>query len=357
MTLHKEYKKFLADGCLHVKDSTRANYERVLSYFPEPEDQKIATYLRDMLKNDSANATVELHKTIAKAALNFLGKETDKINLVKIGSAKEITIQDLYTKEELQTIFNSANNTRDRAMFRVLYESASRARELLSMSFEGLEFHENGTATVIVTGKTGTRKIPLYESVPALRDWINVHPNGEGKLWVALNKEPTGIAYQTLYGTIKKALRSAGILEDKRRIIHSFRHTRITELVKKGVRGQALNKLVGWRKGSNMESVYVHLSDHDVQNELEHKIFGLGEKAEEPQPLIKAEVCPRCGERNAEDTAICTNCNMPLSNDAVVKALSKETEIDKLKAEVEGLAAMVKMLVSKGKELTEKEIE
>ncbi len=119
------------------------------------------------------------------------------------------------------------------------------------------------------------------------------------------------------------AIERVGITRKVKRIVHNLRHTRITELVRLGIRGQALSKLVGWTKRSNMEAVYVHLSTEDVKNELHAKVFGIATKREKPRPLLESMTCPRCKTHNDQTARICSDCSMPLSNDAIVKALEK----------------------------------
>ena len=90
----------------------------------------------------------------------------EELSAVKIPRRKDsVTIKDLYTREELRKILDATHHTRDRAMVEVLYESAFRASELLSMTFQGVAFQEDGTALVTTTGKTGTRQIPIFRSI------------------------------------------------------------------------------------------------------------------------------------------------------------------------------------------------
>jgi hypothetical protein len=47
------------------------------------------------------------------------------------------------------------------------------------LKIKDVVFKTNGTqqyAEVLVNGKTGTRHIPLFYSVPYIKDWIDSHP-------------------------------------------------------------------------------------------------------------------------------------------------------------------------------------
>ncbi len=302
-----------------------------------------------------APKTAQARRSIIFQALRFLGREEQIEELRKVKLARvpdSVTVEDLYTKEELALIFQHCRNPRDRAMLQVLYEGAFRAGELLSMTFKNIQFEEDGTATVIVSGKTGTRQVPLFASVPALREWMNHHPTGKGAMWVRLRGRfgdgPLG--WSGLYITVQTVLKNADI-KSKKKLVHMFRHTRITELVRLGVRGQTLHKLVGWTKKSNMEAVYVHLSSDDVMNEVRTKVFGLEKDEEQQEPSIKPLKCPRCQEVNEPSARYCSKCNMPVSQDAIVQELEKkrgsDARIEDLEKKMEQLAEALNWMAGK----------
>ena len=323
ISLHKEYENYLKDQT-HVKPSTLHLLRAKLRILPTP-DKLTAAWFRLRMKKVSP-ATIKGEVALAKRFLKWSDRgfshlEKDKLQLPKIEDT--VTVEDLYTKKELAAILKNCNNTRDRAMIEVLYESATRATELLSMTFKNTTFNDDGTATIVISGKTGTRRIPLYQSVPALKTWLNVHPIGKGPIWLRLIRPYAVIGARHLHHIMELILDRAEIT-NKKKLVHMLRHTRITEFVKLGVRGQALAKLVGWTKKSNMEAVYVHLSTEDVTNEVHAKVFGIGTEREEAKPLLESMICPRCKTQNIQDARICSDCNMPLSNDAIMKALQQQ---------------------------------
>lgn len=320
---NEEYERFLEDQS-HVKDSTLNLMRAKLKQFPEP-DKLTGAWFRKRMKEISPT-TVKTEVALARRFLKWSGRDTSELEKSKLKLPRieeSVTVADLYTKDELAVIFASCIHTRDRAMLEVLYESAARASEILSMSFKNTTFNEDGTTTIIIKGKTGTRPVPLFESVPALKTWLNAHPIGKGPIWCSLRRPHNTITSRQLYQVLQHALDRAGI-KGKKRIVHMLRHTRATELVRLGIRGQVLSKLLGWTKKSNMEAVYVHLSTEDVTNEVHSKVFGIANKQEAPKPLLESSTCPRCNTKNTQDARICSNCNMPLSNDAIVKALQEQ---------------------------------
>ncbi len=333
INLHPDYRLYL-DAQTHLKTSSVETRERILSKVPPPDELTVEWWRNETRR--IAPKTAQARRSIIFQALRFLGREdlVEELRKVKLARVPDsVTVEDLYTKEEIKLIFQHCQHTRDRAMLQVLYEGALRAGELLSMKFDNVEFREDGTATIIVSGKTGTRQVPLFASVPALKEWMNHHSEGNGHIWVRLIQPFKQITWSGLYLCVQTVFARAQIT-DKKKLVHMFRHTRITELVKLGIRGQILHKLVGWTKRSNMEAVYVHLSTADVENEVRVKAFGLAEDEERYEPIIKPIKCPRCENTNEPQARYCKNCNMPIADDAIVKALQqqerKREEIEQL---------------------------
>lgn len=326
----KTYNAFLEVQASGVSESTLNLMQKQFNRFPDP-DGLTASHFRKRIKQ-VAPSTVRAEVALAKRFLQWADRDTselDKKNL-KLPRVKDsVTVEDLYTADELASILKACMHTRDRAMLEVLYESAARSSELLSMTFKNTAFNDNGTATITISGKTGTRKVPLYESVASLRTWFNSHPTGEGAIWCNSKRDDKGkynvISGRRLYATLQLALDRAGI-KDKKRIVHMMRHTRATELVRKGLKGQYLSQMMGWTKKSNMESVYVHLSTEDMSNEIHAKIFGLGTKEKEAKPLLESTTCPKCNTKNPQGSRICSKCSMPLSDDAIVAAFQQQED-------------------------------
>lgn len=353
MTIHKLYRKFLSEQT-HLQESSLTTMTRIVSSFPAPTKLN-GEWLRER-SSEVTPSTVHTHKSHAIRFLKWwivkdntkkskAQEQIESIRHVRLPRIKRtVTVEDLYTRKELEQIFMAAKHTRDQALVQVLYESAFRASELLSMTFKRVKFDDDGTATVIVNGKTGTREIPLYRSVPALKAWMTVHPIQKGKLWIVLkHKKYNDIVYNSLYNLVSRVLTDAGLLKEKKRIIHMFRHTRATELVRMGVRGIPLQKFMGWKTG-DMEQVYVHLSTLDVNNEIRSKVFGIDPIDAAPTPLLTSTKCPRCEHQNDSCALVCQKCNMPLSNDAIVQRL---TEKESLQERVDNLEKMLVMMAEK----------
>lgn len=203
------------------------------------------------------------------------------------------------------------------------------------MRFEDVEFKDDKTALISLTGKTGTRQVPIMESVPALRDWMNLHPTGKGEIWVrhTRKKDEEGnimfspLTGSQLYSIVRALVKKAGLGRPVRRVVHMFRHTRATDFVRLDIRGMALKKLMGWEAKSNMEAVYVHLAFDDVENEVKAKIFGLGEQVPPPEVVMKAILCPRCDTLNKAGARLCQECGTPLTLKEALEKLDTQQRV------------------------------
>ncbi|MFN3621454.1 MAG: zinc ribbon domain-containing protein [Nitrososphaerales archaeon] len=115
-----------------------------------------------------------------------------------------------------------------------------------------------------------------------------------------------------------------------------MRHSRATFLASKLTEAQ-MNQVFGWRQGSDMPSIYVHLSGRDVDDAI-LGVYGL-KKAEVVEPKLKPKMCPRCKMSNTVDARFCSRCGLALDvkaaaeleearsrSDAVMDMLMKDSE-------------------------------
>ncbi|MGC8993727.1 MAG: tyrosine-type recombinase/integrase, partial [Candidatus Aenigmatarchaeota archaeon] len=223
------------------------------------------------------------------------------------------------TMEEINKMIEVCDNLRDKALISVLYESGCRASEILDLKIKDLEFDEYG-GVLIVRGKTGSRRIRLISSIPALKEWLNVHPrknDPNASLFCSLAKNNKGSPLDVcgLHFIVKEIAKKAGI--NKRVYPHLFRHTRATHLAKY-LTEQELKIYFGWAKGSDMPGVYVHLSGRDVENKI-LQISGVKPKESESLPTLPTIKCYRCGEENSSGNKFCWKCGAPLQQKTIEK--------------------------------------
>lgn len=75
---------------------------------------------------------------------------------------------------------------------------SARPHEILNLKIKDIIFktvNEYQYAEVLVNGKTGTRHIPLIQSIPYIKDWLSNHPsrnNPKSPLFVCLGRRGMG---------------------------------------------------------------------------------------------------------------------------------------------------------------------
>jgi hypothetical protein len=88
---------------------------------------------------------------------------------------------DLWSAEDDSLFLKYCPNPRDRCYHAMSRDSAARPHELLKLRIKDVVFKltpdKKQYAEILVNGKTGTRPIPLIDSIPYIKDWItNHHP-------------------------------------------------------------------------------------------------------------------------------------------------------------------------------------
>jgi hypothetical protein len=205
-------------------------------------------------------------------------------------------------------------------------------------------------AEILVNGKTGQRHIPLINSIPYLKDWLDEHPqrtNPNAPLICGFRKSlGTPMLEASLYNlyqnykqvTYPKLLIDASIPpEDKREITELLkkpwnpyvrRHSALTEK-SKFLKESILRAHAGWSKESDMPSVYIHYFGNESSESI-LEAYGLKTKPEEINKM-RPRQCPNCKEANKIDSKFCAKCRMVLTYDAYTETVEQnEKQSDKL---------------------------
>jgi site-specific recombinase XerD/ribosomal protein L40E len=224
----------------------------------------------------------------------------------------EILPEDLLTEEDVMRLVNAADNPRDKAFIITLYESGARIGELGSMLIRDVKFEEGYTALTL-KGKTGSRRVIVVASTPYLMAWIQNHPlrgRPNAPLWVNMGtvNRYKPMSYPALAKILKVAAERAGL--KKKVHPHKLRHSRATFLASKLTEAQ-MNQVFGWRQGSKMPSIYVHLSGRDLDEAI-LGVYGLRKRSEEGEAKLKPKICPRCQTPNQFDARFCVRCGLAL---------------------------------------------
>jgi ribosomal protein L40E len=89
-----------------------------------------------------------------------------------------------------------------------------------------------------------------------------------------------------------------------------------------------MNQVFGWKQGSDMPSIYVHLSGRDLDDAI-LGVYGL-RKVEEKEPKLKPKICPRCNTSNAFDARFCMKCGLALDLKAAQEIEERMQKADEI---------------------------
>lgn len=258
--------------------------------------------------------TIYTYKVIIKKFWKWLKKTEDaypeEVKWIKprVKNRTHKLPEELLTEEDIKKLIEVADNTRDKAFVAMLYESGCRIGEIATLTIKNVSFPDSYGCIIIVSGKTGDRRIRLIEASSYLAKWISSHPfrdNPESPLWIKLCLKS---AQAITYTAFTKILKELAVKADIKKRIHPhlFRHSRATKLANYLTEAQ-MKEIFGWTQASDMASIYVHLSGRDTDEAI-LKLHGLKKDAKE----VKPKICPRCKHSNPITSDICEQCGLAL---------------------------------------------
>ncbi|MEF9673435.1 site-specific integrase [Pseudomonas sp. PCH446] len=137
----------------------------------------------------------------------------------------------------------------------IAYETAMRRSEILKLTVNCL--HLDARIADVVDGKNGTRSVPLtLRAVELFREAIR-HANSE--------RTPRGRLFTVMPHSVSQAIRKArnkANLDSSIRL-HQLRHTRITNVAKKGFNNAQI-MIVSGHRDTRSVARYSHLNAKDV---------------------------------------------------------------------------------------------
>lgn len=261
-------------------------------------------------------------------------------------SNRRVLPEELLTTEDLQTMLKAAGkDPRDKAFIMTLWESGCRIGEILGLRVKHAVFDEYGVI-LRVSGKTGERRVRIVSSAPLISAWLTHHPDRDhpdAPLWVQSKDE--AFTYDAARMMLRRRAKQAKIKKDVNP--HMFRHSQASELANDLTEAQ-MNEYFGWRQGSKMPAIYVHLSGRNIdQKILEMKGVKKPERHEER--VVKA--CTRCGHINPPNGRYCMKCALPLDLKAALEIEEKRKRADDTMSRLLGDPDIQALVVRKIKDL------
>ena len=280
---------------------------------------------------------------------------------------------DLWTQQDDLLFLKYCPTKREKCYHAISRDSSCRPHEIVKLKIKDIVFKTTGKsqyAEALVNGKTGSRPIPLIDSIPYLKDYLDhEHPQpgnpnaplicGSGK---GLGRHISAMRINMIYAEFRKQifpklLESPNVLpEDKQRIRELLkkpwnpyirRHSALTEkstILKEHI----LRQHAGWSGSSQMHLKYLHYFGNE-SNESLLEAYGIIDKGIQLDQL-RPKQCPNCNEPNKLDSKFCANCRMILSYDAYSQSLERQEEM-MTQATVNQLSEEVFMLRQQVEEL------
>lgn len=260
---------------------------------------------------------------------------------------------DIWDIKEHAIFLKYCPDKRDRCYHALANDMSARPHEILNLRISDIRFNvtENGTQYAevrISDGKTGPRTVPLIDSLPYLKEWIEDHPSGNSpESWLFVSKSTNtygtkltydGLAYR--YSDYYKKIYFPKLLADKsvpesdkafiRNLltkpwnVYILRHSALTEK-SQFLSDSALKDHAGWSMSSKMPQVYVHLRGESSKLLLEQR--GIMKKQDQQTAkALKARQCTNCSEPNKPDSKFCSRCRMILSYEAYKETIDQQKQ-------------------------------
>ena len=258
---------------------------------------------------------------------------------------------DLWSKEEDLLFLRYCPSKRDKCYHAISRDSSARPHEILGIKIREIHFKltsdQKQYAEIHINGKTGTRSIPLFDSLPYLKDWINAHPQpgNPGALLIpslshrSFGRKMTVSAIGSIYTRYKtrffpRLLEDPNISpEDRRKIsellkkpwnLYIRRHSALTEK-STILREHTLRQHAGWSPRSNMHMKYLHYFGNESSESL-LEAYGIVTRDQKQSDILRYKQCPNCSEPNRPDSRFCAKCRMVLTYDAYSETVESEKQ-------------------------------
>jgi integrase len=252
---------------------------------------------------------------------------------------------DLWSNADDELFLRYCSSKRLRCYHMVSRDTSARPHELCKLKVRDIQFRVNADGTqfveVPVNGKTGNRFLPLFNSVPYVKDYLDhEHPQSNNQnapflceTGKSLGKHLSHVRVSHDYSSQKrlfqKLLNSPNTPVEDIQKIHELlrkpwnpyvrRYTALTEKASNPDIAAVLEQHAGWTEGSLMKKKYIHHFQNKASNSILQACGILPKESTELKLRIKP--CPQCNEPNTPDRRFCAKCRMVLTYDGYQEAL------------------------------------
>src|SRR6476620_1405277 len=203
---------------------------------------------------------------------------------------KEVSIykpSDLWTQEDDLLFLKFCPSKRDKCYHMISRDTSCRPSEILRIKCKEICFKMIGNrqyAEVLVNGKTGSRHIPLINSLPYVKDYLDDHvsdPNSyliRSKKFGKLNSSSLNVIYTNYKEEyFPRLLKDPNVSQEDKKAISALlakpwnpyirRHSALTEK-SKILKESILRSHAGWTVRSNMPERYLHYFGNESSESL-----------------------------------------------------------------------------------------
>jgi len=258
-------------------------------------------------------------KKFYKVMFSEDGLETPKIvrwigTKIKDRYQEKKRLQRLIRPEHVEKLVEAAPNMMYKALIKFMFETGARISEIIgdpSYPETGIRIKDitwdGDMPDVILTGKTGTRVISIYDSVPLMAAWYNQHPckNNQDAFFFTTRKSGERINYTTVVQMLKELGQQVCPNIDVNP--HAFRRASIT-YYSDFLTSAQLSQKYGLVPNSDVIRHYMYRKPDALKKAI-RKMHGL-EEPENNMNATKPKRCPRCHELADSWAKQCLNCGL-----------------------------------------------
>jgi len=250
--------------CATVLEGKSSQYEttmrvkRMSAHFPQPFSQitkfDVNAYRIERLKTVSPTTCRDelillsrFFKWVRREYLFEIPNPCDDVTFPRALKPRDKVV----TREELQMLL-SAMTPRMAVVIELAYETAMRRSEILRLTPNDINLEDR--ILDVVNGKTGSRSVPLTRrACELLGEAIKGCPSPTARMF--------RMAATSVTQALRRARKECGLSDDIR--VHQLRHSRITEVAKKGFNQAQIMMVSGHRDVRSVQR-YTHLNVRDV---------------------------------------------------------------------------------------------
>jgi site-specific recombinase XerD/ribosomal protein S27AE len=303
--------RFVRDTGLELADVTKSDVERFIKHL------------------NVGEVTLENFKQIMRSFWKWYGKEefvSGSLFNNKRRSYPKKTASEMLTEDEIELLVEHALSMRDKCIIKLTYDCALRVGELRKLNVCDVINNGGNWSLSVPNAKTGTRTIPIIYSASILSDYLRDYhaykTRKNSPLFYSMKNElePMRLTGMGVWWLIQRCGERAKF--EKRVYPHLLRHSRLTELARRGANEQVLKFYAGWSSTSDMPAVYCHLSAKDVDETI--RAITTGKKVEQVVRSSKLlpKLCPRCGTANDSTNQYCSKCWIPLNEQSAMQDIA-----------------------------------